>query len=214
MRVHRGAARLNRCPIPPVFYPLVLVYPLVCHFAATLGYPWAAVAWLGLLLIASAVTAKEGRALPLAFGLACLGIAGFAGDGVGVAALAIPPVAIPLGLAFLFGHTLLPGRTPLVARIAAHFRGPLPAPVAAYCRGLTRLWTWLLVALALESLLLALFADPFWWSLGTNLINYMMIGGVFAAEYAVRRRILANEAHPPFFGYVRGMLRLGLRVQR
>jgi uncharacterized membrane protein len=185
---------------------------LICHLAATSGYSGLALVWLGLLPIAAAAAAGALGWRPAVVGLACLALAGFGGAALDDAVLRIPPIAIPLGLALVFGQTLLPGRTPLVNRIGEHVRGPLPTRVADYGRALTRLWTWIFLALALEALLLALFANAFWWSAFTNFINYAIIASVFVGEYAVRRRVLTDEEHSGFFDYVRDLLHSGQRL--
>lgn len=119
------------------------------------------------------------------------------------------PVAIAGMLAFLFGRTLMPGQVPLIVRIGEHFRGELPPSVAAYGVRLTVFWTLLFVFLALESALLGVFGTAFWWSLFTNLINYIIIVSVFVVEYAIRRRVLSDVDHEPFFNYVASMARIG-----
>jgi uncharacterized membrane protein len=185
---------------------------LICHLAATSGHPGLALAWLGLLPMAAAMAAGALGWRSAAAGLACLTLAAVGGAALDDAVLRIPPIAIPLGLALVFGQTLLSGRTPLVNRIGEHVRGPLPTNVADYGRALTRLWTWMFFALALEALLLALFANAFWWSAFTNFINYAIIASVFIGEYAVRRRVLTGEEHSGFFDYVRDLLRSGQRL--
>jgi uncharacterized membrane protein len=119
------------------------------------------------------------------------------------------PVAITGLLAVLFGQSLMPGQTPLIVRVAEYCRGALPPTVAAYGRRLTIFWTSLFVLLALESVLLGIFGTVFWWSLFTNLINYLIIIAVFVAEYAIRRRVLSDVEHEPFFDYVASMARIG-----
>src|SRR6185436_6251882 len=60
------------------------------------------------------------------------------------AARALPlltQLAICMGLMWLFGRTLLPGREPLVTFIARLVHGPLPAPIMRYTRNVTRAWT-------------------------------------------------------------------------
>ncbi len=80
-----------------------------------------------------------------------------------------------------------------------------------YLLAILGFWTWIFVSLAFGALLLALFANAFWWSAVTNLIDYAIIALVFVPEYAVRRRVLTEEEHSGFFDYVRGLLRSGLQ---
>jgi uncharacterized membrane protein len=190
---------------------LVLGYPLVCHLGASQGLAWPGLAWLAGLFAATA-WARAGARLPLlALAAATLGIAALAGPALGGALLRLPPILVSGALAIVFGETLRPGRNPLILEIAERARGTLPQGVRAYGRGLTVFWTVAFLALALESLLLALLADDYWWSLFTNLINYGVLALIFPLEYAVRRRVLSDLEHEPFFDYLRGLVRVGLR---
>jgi uncharacterized membrane protein len=186
----------------------ILAYPLVCHWAATGGHPSLALLWLGLALLLGA----HRRGPLLVLGLVGLGLGALAGESLGAAVLRLPPIVIPFGLALVFAQTLKPGHTPIVVQIAEQARGPLPVRLADYGRGLTRFWTWLFLALAVESLALALFADAYWWSIFTNFINYGIVVAAFAGEYAVRCRILADVEHPGLRDYLRDLMRA--RVHR
>jgi uncharacterized membrane protein len=192
---------------------LVVGYPIVCHIGALAGHPQLGIAWLGLLLLIPELVRRGGARSYLRIG---------AGAGTILAALTlgaehndlllrIPPITVTLGLALLFGESLRPGRVALIVRIAAHFRGTLPASVRDYSERLTLIWTCIFVALAVESALLAAFADPFWWSVVTNFVNYVLIIGFFVVEYVVRRRILRDVPHEPFLEYVGSLMRFGLR---
>ncbi len=119
--------------------------------------------------------------------------------------LFVPPVAIPLGMSWLFGHTLLPGRMPLVERLAHMFHAPEPLgdELLLYTRRVTWAWTLLLGALALANLVLVANLSPggllelagltppwpvtaitYTWL--SNVATYLLIGGMFVAEFAVR----------------------------
>jgi len=95
-------------------------------------------------------------------------------------------LAICLGLAWMFGCTLLAGREPLVTRMARSVHGVLPAAIVAYTRNVTLAWTLFLSAMAVTSALLYLLAPlPVWW-LFANVLFFPLVGLMFLAEYAHR----------------------------
>ncbi|MBP8197628.1 MAG: hypothetical protein KAX64_03620, partial [Chromatiaceae bacterium] len=200
-------------PIGPqaILPVLVIGYPFVCHIGYIYGRLWPGLGWLGLVFAATAWARHPSCQVYAALAASALGLATFADAGIGSAVLRTPPILIAGGLAVLFGETLRPGRVPLAVALAERTRGTLPPSVAAYGRGLTLFWTLLFLLLAIESLLLALFASDYWWSLITNLVNYLILGAVFVGEYAVRRRVLSNVPHEPFWDYLRELMRSGLR---
>jgi uncharacterized membrane protein len=119
--------------------------------------------------------------------------------------LMLPPVLIPAAISWTFGRTLLPGRTPLVERLARGFHSPaIPSvEIIGYARGVTWGWTLLLAGVALINAvmianlapggLLALAgATPHWpvsptaFAWFSNTGTYLLIGGMFVAEFALR----------------------------
>jgi uncharacterized membrane protein len=109
--------------------------------------------------------------------------------------LFLPPIAINLALAWVFGRTLRHGRMPLISRFALMEQATLSPEVAAYTRLLTWLWTVLFIAAAAVSLVLALSGHHDAWSLFTNLINYLLVGALFLGEFAYRRVRFRNYRH-------------------
>jgi uncharacterized membrane protein len=119
--------------------------------------------------------------------------------------LMLPPVLIPAAISWTFGRTLLPGRTPLVERLARGFHSPaIPsAEIIGYARGVTWGWTLLLAGVALINAvmianlapggLLALAGATSHWPVSptafawfSNTGTYLLIGGMFVAEFALR----------------------------
>jgi uncharacterized membrane protein len=119
--------------------------------------------------------------------------------------LMLPPVLIPVAIAWLFGRTLFPGEMPLIERIARVFHAPLvPSPeILAYARRVTGAWVILLVSLAFMNAVLFCNLEPggliaiagfeppwpvspaaFAWLSSTG--TYLLIGGMFVAEFTVR----------------------------
>ena len=169
---------------------LFLSYPAVAHF----GRPATALALLAALaayLLASLWLRHPLRwlAAPLA------GVAVYWSAPQVEWLLFIPPIVINLALAWVFGRTLVRARVPLISRFALMEQETLSAEVASYTRMLTWLWTLLFVAAAGISLALAMSGNRDAWSLFTNLINYLLVGGLFLGEFLYRRVRFRNYRH-------------------
>jgi uncharacterized membrane protein len=182
---------------------LFVAYPFTAHFAR----PGAAVALLAALaayVLASLFIRHPLRWLapPLAAGCLYFVHAPWL--------LYMPPVAINLGLCWLFGRTLVRGRTPLIARFAMMEQGTLSAELAAYARMLTWLWTLLFAAAAAAALLLALSGDRDAWSIFTNLVNYLLVAALFLGEFAYRKLRYRGYRHQSPLQLLRNVRRTGL----
>lgn len=185
--------------------PLALAYPVLVHLAVMWPHAWLewlALAVLSALLLHPWLSAKRAWAwCALAAALiASVLVVRFDGSHW---VLLLPPVAIPLSLLYMFGASLRSGHTPMVTRYAALLRGELPPDLVRYTRSVTVLWTVVFVVLTLSAVLLALFATRELWSLATNFLHYLVIGGVFIAEYAFRRWRFRHHAHPSLRAYLR-----------
>lgn len=124
--------------------------------------------------------------------------------------LYVPPIAVNLGLCWLFGRTLARGRVPLISRFAMLEQGTLSAELVAYTRMLTWLWTLLFAGAALAALLLALSGDRDAWSLFTNLVNYVLVAALFLGEFAYRRLRFRNYRHQSPLQMLRNVRRTNL----
>jgi uncharacterized membrane protein len=175
-------------------------YQVLAHWAATVAAGAGLVALVALLpLAAIALWAAFRRGTASA----CAALAGVCG----VAALwhawppagrilpLLPQLAICLGLAWMFGRTLLAGREPLVTRIAGSVHGVLPAPIVAYTRNVTLAWTVFLSSMAVISALLYAFAPLPVWSLFANLLFLPLVALMFLGEYAHRTLRYAWFSH-------------------
>ena len=190
-----------------LFIVLTLGYLVTAHFALihrSAALAAVATAALVLLMLASirgphrAVLCAVGAALGAAIVLLIL-------RGAPPVPLMLPPVLIPAGIAWTFGRTLLPGRRPLVERLARGFHAPaVPAPeIIAYARRVNWAWTLLLGLVAAINLCLVANLSPggllelagftprwpvtpatFVWFGNTG--TYLLIGGMFVVEFAVR----------------------------
>lgn len=210
---------------------LALGYTVLAHLASAWqqpGYALAAMVALVLLLWAQPLQRRllwAWLSLPVAVA-ACwlLYRAGYA-----MLPLLLVPVVFVLLVAWVFGRSLLHGRTPLITRIVvAVERKPIDelAPdLLRYTRGLTAAWALVLVVLASLNLLLALIASPGgllamvgvaarWtitpeqWSLAANLLNWGLVGGFFLGEYLVRARKFPGR-YSSFADFLRKLAGLG-----
>lgn len=210
---------------------LAVAYPLLAHAAA-----WTASA--GLALVAGFLLAllmlwpalARGRAPAwIALLLCAAGLLWLHGRALGTLPLLAPPVLLNAFLAWLFARTLRAGRRPLIEHMVWTLHGEpdaLDLRIAPYARRLTAVWAALFAVLAGLNLLLALLAVPdgllvsvgvmppvsvplSLWSLFANLLNYVIVGAFFLAEYAWRKRRFPNQPYRHFFDFIARVARLG-----
>jgi uncharacterized membrane protein len=184
-----------------------LGYLLLAHLALSTRSP--VLGALAVALLAGlTLTAIRGRfrwllrVLAGLAGMACIALVARGGSPV---PLLLPPLLVPVAVAWMFARTLLPGRTPLVERLARGFHAPLDPPpeIIAYTRTVTWAWVWLLVAMGgINAFLIANLSpggllalsgrEPRWpvspvlfaWFSSTG--TYLLIGGMLVLEFAVR----------------------------
>ena len=111
------------------------------------------------------------------------------------AAYGIPHAAIYLFLLWFFGSTLLPGKEPLVRRLAHRVHGPLPPEHDAYTRRLTFVWCAFFAAQIIISVLLLEFASLHAWSLFISILNFPLLALMFVSEYVYRVICHRNFPH-------------------
>ena len=93
-------------------------------------------------------------------------------------------------MAFTFGRSLRKDRVPLCTQIADTVHGPLSAPELRYTRKVTVAWVIFFLLDVTATFLLFEFAPLRAWSVFVNFCSLPLILLMFAAEYAVRRRVL------------------------
>ncbi len=124
-----------------------------------------------------------------------------------VAILMIQYFAMQVGLAGLFGLTLLPGKVALVTRFARVIHGQLPPKIERYTRRVTWAWTLFFLILAGVATLLYVGASRERWSLFVNVLTPLVIAAMFAAEYLVRRLSFPDFPHSSIMTGVRAFQR-------
>ena len=125
----------------------------------------------------------------------------------------LPPILIPLALAYLFGKTLIGDNTAFITVLAQKIRNTdLDEREIKYTRKVTWLWFAFFIITIIEDILLAYFADVATWSYITNFVNYLLVTGLFIIEYSVRRIVLSELEHPGFISFVKKLIRAQYRI--
>lgn len=164
---------------------LACASPFALHLAIVSEHRAVMVAFLAMLAVGALVARMPGWVAALA-AVAAIGAAWIDLRVLAQLALAGPVLAFLAG-AWLFGRTLLPGRTPLVETISRLERdGDFPAGLARYARGLTWAWTILLAGIPAVDVALALFATAAAQSLFVNFASYALLALLYFGEYAYR----------------------------
>jgi uncharacterized membrane protein len=106
-------------------------------------------------------------------------------------------------MAASFGRSLLGQRVALCTQLADKLHGPLNPPEVLYTRRVTAAWALFFVLIVAATVGLFMFAPLRIWSLFANFCVLPLIGFMFMAEYAVRRRVLPRASRPGIFAAVR-----------
>jgi len=173
--------------------------PFVLHLAIVRSSRVLMIVFLAMVLAGLVAGVTKGR-LPLwVAAIAGLGLAAFATlDAATAVRIAwVWPILGYLAVAWVFGHTLRPGRMPLIERIARRIDqgDAIPRELVRYTRLLTWAWTVVPLAIAIASVLLAQFATREVWSLFTNVLGYVALAVLFLAEYPYRRWRYPHTPH-------------------
>jgi uncharacterized membrane protein len=110
-------------------------------------------------------------------------------------------------LAFVFGRTLVPGREPLVSTFARIAHDGLTPALARYSRQVTVAWTVFFLALFATSCALYASGHREAWSLLANFVGPVLVGLMFAVEYAIRHRVLPDIERVGILGGARAFSR-------
>lgn len=103
------------------------------------------------------------------------------------------PVLINSIFCSVFALSLRRDVMPLIERFARMQEPDLTPEQQAWCRLWTVIWSLFLAANALTALALAVAAPLAWWAAWNGLIAYVLMGVLFAVEYALRRRRFARD---------------------
>jgi len=100
--------------------------------------------------------------------------------------------AIYSALFLTFALTLRKNHDPLICAMARRLHGPLTHELARYTRRVTIAWSGFFLAQLVTSILLFTFAPLVVWSFFVNILDIPLVAAMFAAEYAVRLRVLRD----------------------
>jgi uncharacterized membrane protein len=215
---------------------LAFAYPVLAHLAVARHSAELTIAAIGVLAAVSLLpglargAAAAWLAVPLVFAT-CWWLLQVA---VPVLPLYLPPILVPAFLAYVFGSTLMEGRTPLITQLIRMLHTSDEEPesgVWSYARRLTAAWTGLFATLAALNLVLAGLAEPDGllrvggvhpplsvsqesWSLFTNLIEYLVVAAFFLIEYAYRRQRFPRQPYRNLFDFLRQVLAAMPRIIR
>lgn len=183
---------------PILLLVLLIAYPVSIHIAIINGYTITA---LLILLSAFILLSSNKWSARLLLGFVSAGVVIVLSSVIDIHSqfiLYLMPLLINAGLALYFGQSLLPDKTPIITQYAIYFRGELDPKAVIYTRRVTKVWVLFFIFLAVESLLLALFASIEIWSLFVNILNYLFIALLFAGEYYIRIHYLDDRGHLSF----------------
>ncbi|RJG07707.1 hypothetical protein D3870_18430 [Noviherbaspirillum cavernae] len=100
-----------------------------------------------------------------------------------------------LVLCLWFARTLAAGREPLCTVFARVVHGALPPEIERYTRQVTKAWAAFFGLMSASSTVIFLTAPLATWSAFSNFCTAPLIGLMFVAEYAVRRRLHPHMEH-------------------
>jgi len=106
-------------------------------------------------------------------------------------------------MAASFGQSLRPQRVALCTQLADKLHGPLTPQEVTYTRRVTAAWAWFFVSIAAASGLFFCFAPLRVWSLFANFCVPPLVGLMFVAEYAIRRRVVPQAERRGILAAVR-----------
>lgn len=189
---------------------LLLAYPVLVHASVMLREPL--LAFVALLALVALALLRP-LAAPHAWAWLAFAAIGtllwlLTRVGGGIYALYLPSLVIPAALGVLFGSSLRAERTPLITGIARAERGGvLPPELADYTRRLTLLWTLMFALMFGVALTLIVIGAREWWSLTSNVLNYVLIGALVVLEYGYRRWRYRAYPHPSLIEHIRTIAR-------
>jgi len=98
----------------------------------------------------------------------------------------LPPIIMILLILYPFFRSILPGHTPLISRFYQLTETEEKPNAMEYTEKVTWVWLVLIILLFLNTLFLTFFSSLETWSLFTNFINYVLMLGLFIAEWLFR----------------------------
>ena len=98
----------------------------------------------------------------------------------------LPPIIMILLILYPFWRSILPGHTPLISRFYQLTEQDNAPKAMQYTAKVTWVWVVLIVLILVNTVFLTFFASLEIWSLFTNFLNYLLMLGLFIAEWLFR----------------------------
>ena len=175
----------------------VLLYPLVAHISLYYDNRELVVVYLTGLLFLYLLSVKKPLGVfiaVLAIGLLVLLMAGVITSDNTNYLIYVPPILVPAWLATVFLASLSSVNGPVVTRIATLIEGKaLDEKQLTYTRVVTLLWGIALLLIAVEALLLSVFAPFIVWSWWAHIGNYLILLSLFVIEALARWLLLKKK---------------------
>jgi uncharacterized membrane protein len=181
----------------PLLAGIGIAFPVLVYFGLRVLPPGAFVA--GLLALVGLRLLISGRVptMPLTpvLWIMAAGLVLFGGLAP-MATLKAYPIAISLGLAAVFGWSLLSPPS-AIERIARLREPDLPASATGYLRNVTVVWFCFFLINASISTWTTWGDDLELWTLYNGFVSYIFIGALFVGEIAVRHFVRRRPRHAP-----------------
>jgi len=185
-----------------------LCYPFLIHYLiVTNQFLFAGFYIIGLMMMITMQNILLGNKMVVAvvFSLCIITIA-LLFYNVGLVIM-LPPILIPLAWAYIFGISLLENRTACITIIAQKIRNnKLDKSEKIYTRLVTKIWFIFFIAIAIESVIVAILFDFETWSYITNFVNYILIVLFMLAEFTLRKYMLHNITHTTFIAFIKQLI--------
>ena len=206
-------------PLKAIGILFFVLSPFLTHFILTdnAGLPASASAALilcqGVLASSLAVTRlKASLRLPIILAIMAASVALSLSHLRGglVLSSGAPHAIVYLGLLYIFGLSLLPGREPVVTYFARMIHVTISSEIEAYTRRVTWAWCGFFALQVGGSALLLALAPIGWWSTFVNILNVPMLAAMMLGEQVTRPLWVADPPRE----HLGDMLRMPLLLRQ
>lgn len=187
--------RLARSAATAALALVSILFPFAVLFAADSIGIWPLLALLALAAVLRMTVGASGKGVGAMVGAQACAVGLIIAVGLFDEALAarLYPVAVSGALLIVFAGSLLAG-APVIEQLARLTEPDLPPEGVAYCRAVTKMWCGFFILNGGVALSTALWADRTVWAIYNGFVSYCLMGALFAAEYAFRRRMRRRVA--------------------
>ncbi|MGB0854987.1 MAG: hypothetical protein ACPGVA_03875 [Pikeienuella sp.] len=167
-----------------------VLFPFAILFAADTVGTWPIIALLACAALLRVFVGASGRGVGVMVVAQACAVGVIAGLGVFDADLAarLYPVAVSSAFLLIFAGSLFSG-VPVIEQIARLTEPNLPPAGVSYCRTVTKVWCAFFFLNGGIALFTAVAADRTIWAIYNGFVSYVLMGCLFAVEYAFRSRM-------------------------